>query len=685
MVETRSLNRYRIERELGRGASGIVYEALDTALERKVALKAVSTAGLDEHEKTDLLARFRREASAAARLAHPNIVTVFDFGHEQDTAYIVMELVPGASLAAAINAQGRLGFERILALLKQLLAGLQAAHQHGVIHRDIKPSNLLLLPDGHLKIADFGVARLESSTVTRAGTILGTPSYMAPEQLAGRPVDRRADLFSAGVILYELLTGRRPFVGDSTYSVIYQVLHADPPLPSQLDLPVPRWIDGVVQKALAKDPEERFQDAREFALALDEALRTLQSDTASTINLSSQRGATPARGSTAPGTQAASAKPVWPWAAGLAAVAVFSWGWWVSGEREAVPQPVSAKAATAPPGGGDEAPRPAPSLAEARPAPVAPGAALPVERIPASAQNETDAASPKALPGGQVVPRQRREVSPEPRREASGVSPPAGKVRETRRQPPSAAPASEAPAPTAGAPAAPDAFAGARFRANGEEGPAARFLPLGVLRQGAEAGDPRAMNQLGLALRDGRGGVQDFAQAALWFEKSGAAGNTNAMLALAGLYRDGQGVAKDPARALELLQGAAAAGNTRALALLGALYFKGEGVAQDDAKAAEYLRAAARMNDRGAIIHLAHLYELGRGVARDPQEALRLYRQAAAMGEPRARERLRQLGEALPAVTPPARAFKEGRRPFGAERPADFGAGLEPGVRRKDP
>lgn len=665
MVETQTLSRYRIERELGRGASGVVHQALDTALERHVALKAVSTAGLDEHEKQDLLARFKREATAAARLSHPNIVTIYDFGHEKDTAYIVMELVPGSSLAGELNASGRLGFERILGLMKQLLAGLQAAHEHGVIHRDIKPSNLLLLPDGHLKIADFGVARLESSTVTRAGTILGTPSYMAPEQLAGKTVDRRADLFSAGVILYELLAGRRPFVGDSTYSVIYQVLHADPPLPSELDLPVPKWIDGVVHKALAKNPDERYQDARSFAAALDAAAQTLHNATTTTLKLNLD-DARPAPGPSSKHRSEPARRSWWPWAAGLGAIAVLAGGWWASREPE-VPSRVASAAVAVP------ANTPAPSSTPATVATAAPAPPAEAVQPPAASVPEAKPAQESKVP--EAAPKSKAEPPAAAKKEVRAPPVKREPARPAETQPAQEGPGSPRPAVDP-AGSRPGFFGEPRAEFAAEDGLPPREIAVGLLRRAAESGDARAMNRLGNLLREGKAVERNLPEAAKWFEKAAAAGNIQAALSLAAMYRDGHGVAKDPQKALGLLEKAAQLGHPRALNQLGILYVKGEGVAQNDQKAFSLFQRAAEQGELAAMAHLAYLYEVGRGVSRNQDEALRWYRRAAELGEPRARERLRQLGETPPPVKPPARRFTDGRRPFlpgsGVTPPADI-------------
>jgi serine/threonine-protein kinase len=262
-----TLGRYALRREIGRGAMGIVYEAYDNVLERVVALKTINAGMLDREERRETLERFAREAKAAARITHPAIVTIFDFGVEGDTAYIVMELLEAVSLKQRLRDVGRIGLDETDRILTQLLSALGAAHKSGIVHRDIKPSNIMVLATGQIKVADFGIARIEaSSTLTQTGTALGTPSYMSPEQLRGLPVDGRADLFSAGVVLYEMLAGQRPFEGETTVAM-YKVLHETPTPLSKLDLRLSPQIDAVVGKALCKETGERFADVAEFLAA----------------------------------------------------------------------------------------------------------------------------------------------------------------------------------------------------------------------------------------------------------------------------------------------------------------------------------------------------------------------------------------------------------------------------------
>lgn len=273
-----TLGKYKVVRELGRGATGIVYEGFDPILERRVALKTIrkdllQTSGREDAEH--VLQRFRREAQAAARLQHPNIVMAYDYAEEGETVFIAMELVRGRELKSYFAQKQRFDLNTALDIMFQLLDGLAYSHRHNVVHRDIKPSNIILIDgSGQVKIADFGVARVDTSNLTQTGDIMGTPTHMAPEQLLGRPVDGRADLFSAGVVLYELLTGEMPFTGGNLTALMHNVLTADPPSPCQFNAHLPAQCEAVVDKALAKDAAARYQSAEEFQTAL-QGLRNL--------------------------------------------------------------------------------------------------------------------------------------------------------------------------------------------------------------------------------------------------------------------------------------------------------------------------------------------------------------------------------------------------------------------------
>lgn len=271
MSAVQSLGKYEIRRQLGRGAMGTVYEGFDPIIERTVAIKTVRLPDAADDETAEEIARFRREAQAAGRLTHPNIVGVFDYGETADLAYIVMEYVDGPPLKSLLDKNERFPVPRIVRIMEDLLAGLQFSHERGVVHRDIKPANLMLTKSGQAKIADFGIARIESSSMTQAGTVLGTPAYMSPEQFMGQVVDARSDIYSSGVLLYQLLTGERPFEG-SMSAIMHKALNTEAPLPSQISVTVPRPFDAVVRKAMAKRPDDRFASAQEFMAAIRAAL-----------------------------------------------------------------------------------------------------------------------------------------------------------------------------------------------------------------------------------------------------------------------------------------------------------------------------------------------------------------------------------------------------------------------------
>ena len=270
MPEIDHIGKYEIRREIGRGAMGVVYEAYDPMIKRVVALKTIRRDQLTDEDSAQMINRFRREAQAAGRLNHPNIVSIYDFGEEGGIWYIAMEFVQGRELKACFEANERFRIPDIVRIMKQILGALDYSHKQGVIHRDVKPANIFLLTDGSVKVGDFGIAHIEASNLTQVGTVLGTPSYMSPEQILGLPVDGRSDLFSAGVILYQFLTGERPFSGSST-TTMQKVLKEDPLPPSSLNVQVLPVMDAVVRKALAKHADERYQTAQEFIDAIEAA------------------------------------------------------------------------------------------------------------------------------------------------------------------------------------------------------------------------------------------------------------------------------------------------------------------------------------------------------------------------------------------------------------------------------
>ncbi len=268
MAVLKQLGKYKIVEVIGKGAMGVVYKGYDPVLERHVALKAMRKELVDSDLAEQIIARFKNEALAASRLTHPAIVGIYDYGETKQLAFIAMEFVQGHGLRDFLARQQRFGLQDVMAIMAQLLDALDYAHDHGVIHRDIKPANIIMTSNGSLKLADFGIARIDRSNLTQVGSIMGTPAYMSPEQYVGQQVDRRSDIFSCGVVLYELLTGVKPFEGP-TETVGYKICHEPHRNPSEINPQgVPTVFDAILTKALAKKPEDRYANAREFAKAL---------------------------------------------------------------------------------------------------------------------------------------------------------------------------------------------------------------------------------------------------------------------------------------------------------------------------------------------------------------------------------------------------------------------------------
>lgn len=259
--ETRRFGRYQVLAEVGRGAMGVVYKAQDPRIGRLVAIKTVAGAATAGGE---FLARFTREAQAAGRLSHPHIVTVYDAGEEGNEPFIAMEFVEGETLEARLKSGGPLPWREAVEVAADVADALAYAHAHGIVHRDIKPANIMLTPDGRAKVMDFGVARLATSHLTQEAAAIGTPSYMAPEQILGRPADARTDLFALGVVCYEMLTGEKPFGGPDLATVAYRIVHEDPLPLGTLRRDLPEAVATLVTRCLAKDPADRPAGAPEL-------------------------------------------------------------------------------------------------------------------------------------------------------------------------------------------------------------------------------------------------------------------------------------------------------------------------------------------------------------------------------------------------------------------------------------
>ena len=257
--------RYQIVSELGRGSMGVVYRGFDPVIGRTVAIKTMLVEGLPPSEFEEYKQRFQREAQSAGVLTHPNIVTVYDFGEDAGVLFLAMEFLEGKSIQQLVEKHNVMPIETLLPMYEQICGALDHAHQHKIVHRDIKPANIMILDSGLVKVTDFGIAKVMSMGMTQAGQILGTPNYMSPEQVKGRSVDGRSDIFSLGVILYELVTGEKPFGGQNITTVIYKIINEDPIPPRQLDATIPLGLSYVIQKSLAKSPDERYQTCRELA------------------------------------------------------------------------------------------------------------------------------------------------------------------------------------------------------------------------------------------------------------------------------------------------------------------------------------------------------------------------------------------------------------------------------------
>jgi serine/threonine-protein kinase len=273
-----SLGRYKVLGVIGRGAMGVVYKAVDPAIDRIVAIKTINLS-LNKDELAEYEARFQQEIKAAGRFSHPNIVTIYDVGRTDEVAYMAMEYLNGRELKDLLGAGQRLEVATAVELLAQVADGLSFAHEHGIVHRDVKPSNIMVidLPNGVLaKITDFGIARMPGSAVkTMTGIVLGSPRYMSPEQVIGKALDPRSDVFSLGIVLYETLTGAAPFDGDNLTAIMHATASTQPEPPSARNAAVPRMLDLIVAKALAKALEDRYQTMRELALDLREVARQL--------------------------------------------------------------------------------------------------------------------------------------------------------------------------------------------------------------------------------------------------------------------------------------------------------------------------------------------------------------------------------------------------------------------------
>ena len=264
------IGKYELRSVLARTPMSTVYDGWDSAIARRVAVKLIPMSAIDDAEAGEAYARFKRGAQAAGQLNHPNIVSVYDYGETADYAYLVMEFVDGPSLKSKFDNNQRFAKTEICKIIGSMLEALQYSHDRGVVHRDVKPANIMFTKDNSLKITDFGIARLENSDMTQSGMVIGTPAYMSPEQFLGEKIDLRTDIYSTGVVLYQMVTGERPYEGNLA-TIMHKVLYGTPLLPSRVSRLATPALDDVVTRAMARKREDRFRSAAEFNAALQAA------------------------------------------------------------------------------------------------------------------------------------------------------------------------------------------------------------------------------------------------------------------------------------------------------------------------------------------------------------------------------------------------------------------------------
>ena len=365
--------RYQVLGELGRGAMGVVYRAYDRVIGRVVAMKTVPLE-VSTDEREELIARLKQEAKAAGILDHPNVVTIFDVGEESGLFYFTMQFVEGRTLSTMIASKELIPIDTILTVMDQVCSAVGMAHQAGIIHRDLKPSNLMLTKQGSAKVLDFGIAKIGETALTKAGTIIGTPSYLSPEQAGGRRLDARSDIFSLGAVLYELVTGERAFPGESTTSIVYKILNEDPIPPIAIEPSLPPGLDAVVRKAMAKDPNQRFQSCDEMREALKNCRSVVLQIPARAPAQSAQPSQPDSTGMIRT-TTAARNKFI---AVGAVGVVAISLGVWMFRPKSQVQSPATSTttSAPAPTPAATPAVTPAAQPAATNPAPTAPDSAV---------------------------------------------------------------------------------------------------------------------------------------------------------------------------------------------------------------------------------------------------------------------------------------------------------------------
>ena len=547
------IGRYLIRGELGRGAMGIVYDAVDPMIGRRVAVKVISLKeGMNSKEAEFMKERLFREARSAGRLLHPGIVLIFDVGLHEDSAFITMELVDGPSLHQLL-AEGPLDTKTALGILQQTAAALDYAHENGVVHRDIKPANIMLQNKVKVKVADFGIAKLMSQNATLTGMLMGTPSYMSPEQIEAQPVDGRSDQFSLAILAYELLTGARPFVADSMPTVAHLIVYGPRPSAHGAKPSLPAGVDKVLERALNRLPDQRFATCTEFIAAMETALNEIA----------------PPAPAPAPPPAVRKRSPL-IFVAGIAALLIVALALAFLRFKNSPP------------------------VAHATPAPVIQTAA-PAKPSPVSAPPTPPPQQPaEAVQLAQPAPQPDAPPSPKPEKATLIVPRPVEAKLEAKTDPNAKVPAS--------------------FRAQGFYNDAMAKRREGkpedackLFHESADLDDANAMEELAECYRTGDGINKDGLEAERWLLRSATKGNSSAMVLLGAMYYLGDDIAASYDDAAKWFQRAADLKNPAAMYDLAKMYEEGLGVKRNVDMAKKWYQDSADLGNAEAQRRLAEL------------------------------------------------------------------------------
>ncbi|MBI3736071.1 SEL1-like repeat protein, partial [Candidatus Sumerlaeota bacterium] len=627
------IGNYEILGELGRGGMGVVYKAHEQSLGRAVALKVLPpNLAADEA----FLKRFTREARAVAQLNHPNVVTIYNIGQEGATHYIAMEFIRGRVLSDMIKEKGRIELRPALHIARQVADALGAAHRSRIIHRDIKPQNIMVDEGGRVKVMDFGIAKMTeemATSLTRTGDVLGTPAYMSPEQCRGKQLDGRTDIYSLGIVLFQMLAGTLPFKGETPVTVIQKILFEPAPSVLEFNPNVPPSVVRLLDRCLSKEVEDRYPSSLELSADLDAAISGREPSVGAEEEQPTTVSDKPPKAVSRPGHQARALEPRGasiPSGAGApedsevrssilqgltvgGVVAALAIGGLIFGVRYLTAPKSSLENAaevnrTPPPLATADLSKPIiqpPTKQETPP----PHTEKPpkAEEIPPSA---TGISLASRLSRG-LVPKMSDEEAREFLARGEGTGDPVAKMMLARAR----------DRGLYGLPRDPDSAA--KLAADSSSN----------LEKLARNNDPDAMYLLGAAREHGLGQTQDPSDAARWYRRAADSGHPEAMKSLGWMYDSGSGVAKDPREAVNWYKKGAEKGNLAAMHNLAVSYEEGTGVESDPVQAAQWYRRAAEMGEPSAMFNLAECYASGSGVPQSDSQALDWYRKAADAGD----------------------------------------------------